>query len=302
MAKFYIYVDDSGKFEKPNNNFVIYSYIVLTKEQRKTFVDFYLSKWWFISNPACNHSDDEISELVQNYHNGNNAKKADYLSGIFKEIPKGHGFICQYNEAIKYKETESIQRIEKFLEIFKIPKYVGSVLWCKNCSESPISKNNRSEHILNRKKYMISIILKDLLNKGIINKSDEVNIFIDEEFTDYTNKVVSLNFQNYLNSPMSVDDLFSIPKILYSLRKNNINCNKLEFMSSSLSPPIRCADIIANLTYKLWNVSSNSWNTHDTPKNVFNYLEKNIRLNWLIFPSFECNILKKDGNHDHIFN
>jgi len=44
MAKFYIYVDDSGKFEKPNNNFVIYSYIVLTKEQRKTFVDFYLSK------------------------------------------------------------------------------------------------------------------------------------------------------------------------------------------------------------------------------------------------------------------
>ncbi len=280
--KYYIYIDDSNKFEKDSDNFVLYSYIVLTKEQRKKMEKSYFNIFNFIRN----------ENKPFNIENHNLSKDELLYGPLSEKNNKGHQLICKYNRTLKYYEKHKkqnnkkmIENIESFLKIFSDTLYIGTLYWCKNCSINKEWKN--IQQVKNKKKYMMKIILKHLLDKKVIFKNSEINMYFDNEFNDDLKVNLGDYFREYLNAPIN-DYLIGTEKMTYKLRINNIYVNNLEFLDSEISVPIRMADIIANLSNKILKNSINDWVT--SPINVKNFFNKQkIEINWHIFPGFSYN-------------
>lgn len=279
--KYYIYLDDSNKFEKVKNKFVLYSFVIFTKQNRLQNEQQFLNTF----------------NLVKNYPNLFDLKnsalsKDDILYGPLKDKGnKGHDLICKYNRALnnikkhnKQIDIDFVNNMQQLLLTFKNVKYIGTLYWCKECSDK---KNwNTYDQIKNKKKYMLKIILKKLLDNQVISKNDEINIYLDEEFNDEPNSILGEYFKEYLNAPINKFYIGTEP-MTYKLRMNNIVVKNLEFIDSDISIPIRMADIIANYSNKMLK-SKSDWVSD--PINFSNFFNNNkIEINYLFFPGFRYN-------------
>lgn len=270
---YYLYVDDSNKFEK-KDEFVLYSYILLTKKERTSFQKEYLKIWNKVVNESKPY-DLENSQMPLD----------DILCKPLREI-KGDEFIEKFNRSLRYNSPD-LADMNQFIGLYKNFQTIGTIVWCKNCSTN--KDWNSHDMIINKKKYMILLIVKKLLDESFIKENDELCIYLDHEFSNDSDVRIGELFREYLNTPINNHEMQNgTNKMLYKLRMHNIRVRKFEFLDSNLSPAIRCADILANLSNKIWKNKCPSWVKE--PNNVLDKLKSfGCEINWLIFPNIRYN-------------
>jgi hypothetical protein len=217
----------------------------------------------------------------------NKLSKDEKLMLILKEI-KGNDLIEKYNRSKdkKYKNVNLESHIDNFVQIYSLTKTNGTIVWCKKCSTRIGDNFKDYDQNINRKQYLLLILLKKLLDKNIIKSRDRVNIYLDEEFNKYDQDLLGDKFKNYLNRPENGSYYTTGIKtnpMIYKLRMNNITIEDVKFLSSTTSIPIRLADILANMSNKILSNKLSSWVS--LPHNLYSKIE-NGKFIWIKFPGF----------------
>jgi hypothetical protein len=274
--KYYLYLDDSNKFEKDSDAFTLYSFILLNKEQRMGVDDYYQKKWANICKDSGNH-DYDINKF----------SKDEKLMLILKEI-KGNDFIEKYNRSKhrNYRNAKLESQIDEFVQIYSLPETNGTIVWCKKCSTKIDDNFKDYDQNINRKQYLLLVLLKKLLDEGVIKETDQISIYLDEEFSKYDHDLLGDKFKNYLNKPINEDYNITGAKtnpMIYKLRKNKIVIKNVKFLSSITSVSIRLADIIANMSNKILSNKLSSWVS--SPSDLYTKIE-NGKFIWIKFPHF----------------
>lgn len=144
--KFYLYIDDSGKFNTKNDKHVIYSFILFDKFGRKKFVS------------QASKAKDKIYDQKKELH--------------------GNEFIRRLNKL--KKDPHKKANFEFLIKCYECSIVCGSVIWCKNISSSSTENLNINQE-LNKKIRMISIILKKIHENKFIDSNSFIKIYLDNE-------------------------------------------------------------------------------------------------------------------------
>jgi hypothetical protein len=194
---------------------------------------------------------------------------------ILKEI-KGHDFIEKYNRSKhrNYRNAKLESQIDEFVQIYSLPETNGTIVWCKKCSTKIDDNFKDYDQNINRKQYLLLVLLKKLLDEGVIKETDQISIYLDEEFSKYDHDLLGDKFKNYLNKPINEDYNITGVKtnpMIYKLRKNKIVIKNVKFLSSITSVSIRLADIIANMSNKILSNKLSSWVS--SPSDLYTKIE-----------------------------
>jgi hypothetical protein len=144
--KYYLYIDDSGKFNTLDDDHVIYSFVLFDKPGRKHFF----------------------------------SKAKRFKDNIYSEKKELHGneFIGRLNRL--KKDPVKRANFESLISCYSCSIINGSVIWCKNKSIYPTSNLNLSQELI-KKIRMVSIILKKIRENNFIPRNSTINIYLDNE-------------------------------------------------------------------------------------------------------------------------
>lgn len=143
--KYYLYIEDSGKFRNPEDNHIVYSFILFDKKQRKKF------------NRVFEYRKKSITEK--------------------KEI-KGKEFLEKLNS--KSKEPNKKSKFESMIKSVEESTLAGSIIWCKEQSKYDDLNINGWQEI-DKKIWMISTIIKKISENNKMSNFSHLNIFLDNE-------------------------------------------------------------------------------------------------------------------------
>lgn len=162
--KYYLYIEDSGKFKNPEDNHIVYSFILFDKKQRKKF------------NRVFEYNKKEITEK--------------------KEI-KGKEFLEKLNS--KSKEPIKKSKFELMIKSGGEATLSGSIIWCKEQSKYEDLNISDWEEI-DKKIWMISTIIKKIRENNKISDFSHLNIFLDNEPLQKPEYIMSKLNEDYSHS------------------------------------------------------------------------------------------------------
>lgn len=159
--KYYLYIEDSGKFKNFNDKHIVYSFILFDKKGRKNF---------------------------------NRIFKYNKKAVVEKAEIKGKEFLNKLNA----KKKEPLKRIKYELMIKSGEEAIacGSVIWCKEKSQyDDFNIDNKTE--MDKKIWMISTIIKKLAEQNKIETGSTINVFLDNEPVQDAEYIKSKLNENY---------------------------------------------------------------------------------------------------------
>jgi hypothetical protein len=274
---YYLYIDDSGKLHDRKCTHVIYSYVLLDKEKRDALNKNYVNAFKKIRQLG--------KDILNTEYSKNDLKH--WQSWISEDKIKGDYFIDKYMGAIKRNNTREIEKWEAVLNILKDDCLdFGSISFCKNSFDTTkFQKCGSNDPALNRlykKRFMLLTLIKKIVDSKIISNKANIKIYIDVESDDNINmdlkKSIILDYLNLSPNP----PFQYVNKMQFARYANDISI-EMEYIEDHVSFPIRMADLLANLSYKILN--------RDFPLNAkIPYFKKN-RLGFHVKTLFDFSII-----------
>ncbi|WP_342265964.1 DUF3800 domain-containing protein [Spiroplasma endosymbiont of Villa modesta] len=230
INEYWLYLDDSGKFLNKSDKHVIYGGIIFNnKNKRNNFIKSFIEAKKKVTKKSEIKGDDIAKKYIK-----------------FKKSP--------------YKKAD----IENLISKYKI---IDNLFCVWTCKKDLILPTSDEEHAKLKNNELIALLIKKLIENKTILPNSNINLYIDDIYTQPIQEIDAINLKSYLNKNYSKNG------IIRFLRTKNIIINKVKYLDSKIYNCIQACDIIANFCNKYLN-------KHKDAKQLLN-----------IFENFEFNII-----------